>query len=154
MTLSGKILWHDDPELQTFKDVTALAKELAVNTVAFLPIAHQGKAIVVIWLMSREGTFDRRSLEKIAGAVRSQLLAVHFRKMAEAARIESENRYRAITQAAFEGIAIYQNGRILDANAAFAKIFSFEQEDLIQMELADLIYAEWRIHTLGGTQQI
>ncbi|MBP6638715.1 MAG: PAS domain S-box protein [Bacteroidia bacterium] len=142
MTLSGKILWHDDPELQTFKEVTALAKELAVNTVAFLPIVHQGKAIVVIWLMSREGTFDRRSLEKIAGAVRSQLLAVHFRKMAEAARIESENRYRAITQAAFEGIAIYQNGRILDANAAFAKIFSFEQEDLIQMELADLIYAE------------
>ncbi len=142
MDLSGKILWHDDPEMRAFEAVREPAQSLGVHTIAFLPIVHQAKAIVVIWLMSREGSIDRRSLEKIAGAVRSQLLAVHFRKMAEAARIESENRYRAITQAAFEGIAIYQGGRILDSNAAFAKIFAFEQEEMIQKELADLIYAE------------
>ncbi|HEX2898130.1 MAG TPA: PAS domain S-box protein, partial [Bacteroidia bacterium] len=141
-TFAGKIIWHDDPEMLAFADVAKAAEALSANTVAFLPIVHDNKAIVVIWLLSRESSIDRRSLEKIAGAVRSQLLAVHFRKMAEAARIESENRYRAITQAAFEGIAIYQEGRILDCNAAFARIFAFEEDDLIQHELSELIYDE------------
>lgn len=139
---TGKVLWQGDKELAVFASALDAARSLDVATMAFLPIVHEGKAIVVIWLMSREGGIDHRSLEKIAGAVRSQLLAVHLRKMAEAARIESENRYRAITQAAFEGIAIYQDGRILDSNAAFAKIFAYDPEELLNLELEELVYDE------------
>ncbi|MFN8393251.1 MAG: PAS domain S-box protein [Bacteroidia bacterium] len=139
---AGKILWLGDPEMEEFADQLAPAFAAGMTAAAYLPIVHEDKVIVGFWLLSRTGSPNRRSLEKLAGAVKAQLQAVHIRKMAEAARIESENRYRAITQAAFEGIAIYQEDQILDCNSAFAKIFAYEKSELTGMGLADLIYDE------------
>lgn len=139
---SGKVLWIGDPEMEQFSEELAPAVATGMTAAAFLPIVHEDKVIVGFWLLSRTGSPNRRSLEKLAGAVKAQLQAVHIRKMAEAARIESENRYRAITQAAFEGIAIYQEDQILDCNSAFAKIFAYEKAELTGMGLAELIYDE------------
>lgn len=137
--LSGEVIWENHPEASAFQHAIASAKSMGAVSIALLPILHEGEPIVVMLLASSKEAIFHPSLEKLANAVGSQLLAVHLRKMAEAARIESENRYRAITQAAFEGIAIYQGHHILDCNAAFARAFAYEPDEVLAVSLTDLI---------------
>jgi PAS domain S-box-containing protein len=64
-------------------------------------------------------------------------------RMEEALR-ESEKRLRSIFEAAFEGIAIHENGVILDANPAFEKMFGYPLSELIGMSALDLTAKESR----------
>ncbi len=151
--LPSKIIWSNQPEAAIFPEIVGPATALGANSIAFLPILHADKVIVLLWLISRKETAYRHSLEKLANAVSAQLLAVHLRKMAEAARIESENRYRAITQAAFEGIAIYQGNRILDCNAAFARVFAYTPEEILLVSLDKLLFNDSPYQLLGELGQ-
>ena len=51
---------------------------------------------------------------------------------------ESEERFRNLTQAAFEGISISENGRILDANDQLIKMFGYERDEIIGKEIINL----------------
>ena len=51
------------------------------------------------------------------------------RKQAEEALRESEDRFRSLSEASLEGIMIHDQGVILDANPAFARLFGYEQPD-------------------------
>ena len=112
------------------------------SQVALMPVIHDQKVLAVFSLFSWEEGIYRPALEKIAIVVGAQLLTVMLQKMSDAARVESENRYRAITQAAFDGIAIYQDGKFQDINTAFAKIFDYAPEEISGISIEDLIYAE------------
>lgn len=57
---------------------------------------------------------------------------------------ESEEHYRTLTQAAFEGIAISENGRLLDVNEPMLRMFGYEREELIGKEVIELIAPESR----------
>src|SRR6185503_5678312 len=57
---------------------------------------------------------------------------------------ESEERFRNLTAAAFEGIGISQNGRIVDVNDQFLKIFGYERGELVGSEVIDLVAPESR----------
>ncbi|MEP7187675.1 MAG: PAS domain S-box protein [Roseiflexaceae bacterium] len=57
------------------------------------------------------------------------------RKQAEAALRESEERARRLSEVAFEGIAIHDQGVILDANQALAAIFGYEHAEIIGMPI-------------------
>ncbi len=53
------------------------------------------------------------------------------RTRSEEALRESEERFRKLTEAANEGIAIYEQGRILEANQATAKMLGYELPEVI-----------------------
>lgn len=53
------------------------------------------------------------------------------RKNIEYALRESEERYRRLSQAAFEGIIIHDGGDILDINRTFAKMFGFKTSEVL-----------------------
>src|SRR5213075_399504 len=57
---------------------------------------------------------------------------------------ESEERFRHLTAAAFEGIGISENGRILDANDQFLKIFGCQRSEMIGREVISLVSPESR----------
>ena len=56
----------------------------------------------------------------------------------------SEARFRGLSEAAFEGITIHDNGRILDVNRAAAEMFGYTQAELVAMILDDLIPSDSR----------
>lgn len=58
---------------------------------------------------------------------------VTARRRAEDALRESEARLRYLSNAAFEGIAVSQNGRILDANSAFLSLYGYNREEAVGM---------------------
>ena len=70
-----------------------------------------------------------RTLERVR-ALKERLIPTR-RKRAEEALRESEERFRKLTEAANEGIAIYEQGRILEANQAMAEMLGYELPEVI-----------------------
>lgn len=57
---------------------------------------------------------------------------------------KSEERFRFLTSAAFEGIGISENGRIVDANDQLLRLIGCERQDLVGREVLDLVAPESR----------
>jgi PAS domain S-box-containing protein len=78
--------------------------------------------------------------ERLLGTV----VDITERKQAEEAIRESEQRLQSIFEATFEGIAIHENGVILDANPAFERIFGYPLSEIIGKSVLDLTAEESR----------
>ena len=61
------------------------------------------------------------------------------RNRAEAALVESEERFRSLFHATFEGLFIHDHGVILDANQASATMIGYEMEDLVGRNVGELV---------------
>ena len=72
-------------------------------------------------------------------AASATLGAALYRKNAEEQVRQSEERFRRLTDAAFEGVLVHDNGMMLEANPAIARIFGYELDDLIGRNLIDVI---------------
>jgi len=57
---------------------------------------------------------------------------------------ESEERFKNLSAAAFEGVAISENGRILDINDQGLKMFGYERSELIGKQIVELVAPESR----------
>jgi PAS domain S-box-containing protein len=83
---------------------------------------------------------------------------IGMRKQAEIALKESEQHFRMLTQAAFEGVAISEDGLILDANDQLLKMFGYEREEIIGKRIIDLVAPESRAIVAesirSGTEEI
>ncbi len=59
-------------------------------------------------------------------------------KKAQDALAESENRYRALSDMTSEGVAIHENGVIVELNQTFADIFGYTVSELIGMDVVEI----------------
>ena len=57
---------------------------------------------------------------------------------------ESEEHYRNLTNASFDGIAITENGRVVDVNEQMLKLFGYGRDEMIGREVIELIAPESR----------
>ncbi len=57
---------------------------------------------------------------------------------------ESEERFKNLVAAAFEGIFISENGRLLDINDQGLKMFGYGRNEMIGRQIIDLVTPEWR----------
>jgi two-component system cell cycle sensor histidine kinase/response regulator CckA len=68
---------------------------------------------------------------KQAVTLRGVMVDISQRKLAEETLRESEERFRQLSEAATEGIAIHEDGRILEANQALAAMYGYELADVL-----------------------
>jgi two-component system, cell cycle sensor histidine kinase and response regulator CckA len=64
------------------------------------------------------------------------------RKRAEEALRESEERFRRLSDASFEGIAITDGGRLIDTNSKLAEMLGYDQQELIGMDISRFVAPE------------
>lgn len=57
---------------------------------------------------------------------------------------QNETHLRNLTRAAFEGIGISENGRVVDVNDQMLKMFGYEREELIGKKVVDIVAPESR----------
>jgi PAS domain S-box-containing protein len=72
-------------------------------------------------------------------AAAATLGAALYRKRAEEQVRQNEERFRRLTEAAFEGVLVHEDGVMLEANPAIARIFGYELEELIGKNLVEVI---------------
>lgn len=66
-----------------------------------------------------------------------------------AALLDSESRYRSLSDAALEGIVISEGGTILEVNNTMADMFGYRPEELSGMRAADLAVPDQRGRVQG-----
>ncbi len=71
-------------------------------------------------------------------------LDITERKQTQEDLQESEQRFRGLADAAFEGIVVHDRGEILEANRAFANLFGYEVRELIGTNVLELATPESR----------
>jgi PAS domain S-box-containing protein len=131
-----------------FDEIWPEAKKRGI-TDAYLKVMETGKTFSTEDLyykdQSLEGAFRIRAF-RIPG----ERLAVAFeniagRKQAEEALRESEDRFRTLSEASFEGIAISDKGYIIDTNEQITQMFGYEKTELIGKPVFDLVAPESRV---------
>jgi PAS domain S-box-containing protein len=66
------------------------------------------------------------------------------RKQLEQSLKESEERYRALSEATFEGLALQENGLILEANQQMVDMFGYTHQELVGKPISQIIAPESR----------
>ncbi|MEA3201324.1 MAG: hypothetical protein QOE90_2752 [Thermoplasmata archaeon] len=74
-------------------------------------------------------------------SVRQTEEKIEMRRLADALR-ESEERFRRLSDATFEGVAIHEDGTILEANAAFARLFGYGPDEVAGLTAFDIVAPE------------
>lgn len=117
----------------------AFFQEGSVRDVAYRFVRKNGELIDVLLSATAERDDEGR-------VVRSQAVSmdVSERKRAEEALLASEERFRVLADAAFEAIAITEQGRFLDANREMCELIGYALEELRGKPVADIIAPEDR----------
>ncbi|MCS6304543.1 MAG: PAS domain S-box protein [Nitrospira sp.] len=98
-------------------------------------------------LRTAHAELEQRVLERtaqLALANRSLQDEVAERKHVEAAVRDSELRYKLLTEATFDGIAIHDQGILIEVNAGLERMFRYEAGELIGRSILDLVADESR----------
>jgi PAS domain S-box-containing protein len=70
------------------------------------------------------------------------------RRRSEAAIRESELRYKLVTEATFDAIALHDNGVLIEVNAGLERMFGYQSGELLGRSILDLIADESRDHVV------
>ncbi len=89
---------------------------------------------------------DRRTLISV-------IRDISQRRAAERALRESEERFRTLAEATFEGICISENGYVRDCNDQFAQMLGYEREEMLGRWIGDLVSPEVREQILDNIRQ-
>ena len=96
---------------------------------------HEGELVIRVGYVFLAAAIGGLSARETMQQTREK---VQLRELAEALR-ESEEQFRRLSDAAFEGIAIHEEGRILESNRAFARMFGYAPEEVVRLYAFDLI---------------
>ena len=91
----------------------------------------------------------------IARDITERKLADLAHKKAEEALRESEERYRRLVESSPDGIAVYQEGKFVYANAAGLKIIGASKpEDLLGRSVLDVVHPDFHAETMKRVQLV
>lgn len=108
-----------------------------------IPIFKKEKIVGVVGLANKESDYDEADIISIT-LLMEAVWTVTESKKAEQALAESEERFRALHNASFGGIAIHDQSVILECNQGLTDMSQFTREELIGMDGLILIAPEYR----------
>jgi PAS domain S-box-containing protein len=83
----------------------------------------------------------------VVGSLFILLISLRTMQLTDLERLEArseEDRFRALTEASFEGIAILRSAKIYDLNPTFSRMFGYQPEELRGVEFQELLAPESR----------
>ena len=94
-----------------------------------------------------EQRVEERTAELTAANKKMKQEIIERKRVEEALR-ESEIRFRRVTEAAFEGLAVTERGRLIDVTKKLAKLFGYQRNELLGKSISGLIEPNIRDETV------
>jgi PAS domain S-box-containing protein len=117
-------------------------RQMRPSTPTLLMTAHGEHDLAVKSLESGAYAFLQKPLDRMFLSAWLKR-AIELRQLSRALE-ESEARFRILTEAAFEAIALSENGHVLDVNQAFLNLFGYERQEVIGMAPVEFHPPEFR----------
>jgi len=134
-------LFPDDTFIKNEEDSDKKA-EISKPRFESLLTAQDGTRNIITW-SSTEVSSSGDSNEWIITGIN-----ITEQKRAEEALRESEEKFRQLVEAAFEGVVITKKGKLIEVSNEFAEMFGYEPSKLIDTSVADIVAPENREETL------
>ncbi len=138
----------NDPRMVPWRDE---ALKRGYHSSIALPIITYGKPIGVFTIYTGESLFfnddEIRLLEEVTGDITYALEKLYTekeRERVEMALLESETRFRSISESSLAGIYIIKDRKLAYVNPAFAKIFGYTIDELIGSDFLHCIHPDDR----------
>ena len=129
----------DSQGLETFTEVHARAPEVPIVVLSGLADADQAVEAV------RDGAQDFLAKGEVTGTLLARAIRYAIeRKRTEEALRESEERFSILASATFEGIAISDKGRIMDANPQLADMMGYDPGELLGLSPLNFVASQSR----------
>ena len=121
------------------RELDVLARDRVVTGSEFQLKRFDG---ISIWveITSRAILSADRSILYYEGSVQD----ITERKKTAQSLLESEERFRRLSQASFEGISITHQGKFIDVNEQFTRMLGYERSEIIGRPVLDLVAPESR----------
>jgi diguanylate cyclase (GGDEF)-like protein/PAS domain S-box-containing protein len=108
-----------------------------------VPLFDQGIVVGTLSVESTNRVLNETDLRLILALSEHVNIAITRARLFKEVR-ESEERFRLLSEATFEGIVLHSDQRILDANQNYARMFGYTSDELIGMDVLDLVAPESR----------
>jgi len=123
---------HPDPKLEeAYKGFTRQGDNIFAET--YIPNLRDGKVFLL-----GSATALRDTTGNILGAIET-LRDITARKQAEETLKEWEERYRLLSEASFEGIAVTNQGCFVDANGQLLDMLGYRHAEIVGRPVSDVI---------------
>ena len=109
-----------------------------------LPILLGDEVLGTLGFFSREARLPDEKVMELAATLGSQIGQFIERRRAEEELRDSEERFRSLTDATFEGIAITENGQIVESNRAFATMLGYKPQEVVGLAALEVVTPEYR----------
>jgi PAS domain S-box-containing protein len=132
---------------ETIPNIKAMMKKLVTQKYAVWEGIHLTKNGHRIPIEVSNRLIELKGKSTVISAVRditARRQAEEVKKQAEQAVRESENRFKTLAEASFEGIALTENGIIIDMNDQLAHMFGYKRSVLIGKPFKNIIVTELR----------
>ena len=134
---------------ETIPHVEAMMKKLMTQKYMVWEGIHLAKNGHRIPVEVSNHLFELKGKLKVISAVKditSRKQVEEAQKQIEQVVRESENRFRTLADASFEGIALTENGIIVDINDQLAYMYEYERSELIGKSLLAMVALELRAY--------
>ena len=108
-----------------------LLVEMGINAYAGAPILDQKGNVIGLIVSLYNKPFDDFHITETIFDIFSVRIGVEMeRSIIEKALVESETRYKMLSNLSKEGIVIHQGGKLINLNKAFCELFGYEEHEL------------------------
>ncbi|MDF5709457.1 MAG: PAS domain S-box protein [Nostoc sp. S4] len=142
-------LWIQDITQQGDTRRSQSAAEVGLHAAFGFPILDDNEILGVMVFFSREIQPKDTELLEMVGSIGSQIAQFIKRKQAEAALVESEQRYRDLFENANDLIqAVNAYGRFLYVNRAWRETLGYSEAEIVNLNVFDIIHPEFKQYCL------
>jgi len=135
----GRPVWvrdvGHDPLFHAGREAAAAGMRGAVA----IPIMARGELVAVMLFLMTELPPEEEYHVQLVSLVAAELGGVMRRKRADAEMRESEERFRRLSDASNDGIAIVREGRVIEANAAWGRMFGYDPATSGALDVSRLV---------------
>ncbi|MBI4860516.1 MAG: PAS domain S-box protein [Candidatus Riflebacteria bacterium] len=114
---------------------------VAIDRFLTVPVLDGDRVVIAIGVANKVDPYDNTDAQQLI-LLASGMWRLVQRQRIETALRESEERFRKLSEASFEGIVIHEKGLILEANESFAAMFGRERAEMIGQPLWEFMASD------------